>query len=836
MRDRSPTQAAEEEGQEEEQQQRQQQQQQQPLEQLMTRRGGNGGDEEEEAAVEVEEDEQAEDDEDEVDEPQPSATQGSVPGASKVPRLQGPAPPVDGTLLGKFDHVAPHDGIEFSPIVGRPSGVGGIVYIFQQQRGCRVPAFLSGEDMETRGTVGLLRNMAYWFDDGLYGQSGGGAADYSTRDIITRLVDNGDPVTRSLRPASRVEHHRTTALNVKWARAVHTLLITRMLPDLAQDVAAVSTTDGGAALAERLQPACTHDLELISDLAKNASPFRTLITWAKDAAADKQSALARWISMWLRCNDDADAEAAARGETTDPPNDVAGAGRDVVRGGATATVVVRDDDVHRFDTLAERFVSQDLVCQPRALYNAILFATHVATLPLLMIVARQYTTLRQCAPSIIYEYHMLTNMVGSLEDWKDLAKRLGADDEDELSRIWVTLSKWMVENSDVRVLAGRSGLVSGPTATYGTSGAYNTPARSVLIVFITTFVADEVVVDDGDGFTLYYWKVPPEIMALFSRRDECRGGAATAAISRAYRSGEGGRVVVGFKVVCRVAGFDAPEWTQPFLVAKKQLEGLLQGDHCTTESGRPLCRVRISEVYYADNGRVFVDAMLSATEDAATSAPSYDDVAAAVGEPPVGGEASVRLFLLAAGAVFLMPQYFWCMSVEELHLSLQLYALAKARSKDNRLPASPDDPKASIDHLCRVWEATVGRDGSSGDSHLTKKLRAFQQQLARGDKFDTADAYIEALGPDWHTSYFNVHLLESKNDAPLKLPTNMIPFGHFQQQGMQWWRHPSDPGKFPAPTMIWGKPHHAKDTVIRKPATKTTKRKSSSLSSIVPDS
>jgi len=189
------------------------------------------------------------------------------------------------------------------------------------------------------------------------------------------------------------------------------------------------------------------------------------------------------------------------------------------------------------------------------------------------------------------------------------------------------------------------------------------------------------------------------------------------------------------------------------------------------------------------------------------------------------------MLLLAAGAVYLMPQYFWCRTREDLELAIELYGEAKRRAAENRLrvDSSGNDKCEIIAHLTKAWKHTFTRRstlaGISKDA-MEQKLDAFLVKLACNDMppLNTVAAFMEALGDDWHTHVFNVHLLESEGDTPVTLPKKLIiaSLKGADTQGWAWWRYPGDPKKFNK-DMVWGKPHH-----VKTPDQGTPKRKHAS--------
>lgn len=173
-----------------------------------------------------------------------------------------------------------------------------------------------------------------------------------------------------------------------------------------------------------------------------------------------------------------------------------------------------------------------------------------------------------------------------------------------------------------------------------------------------------------------------------------------------------------------------------------------------------------------------------------------------------------------------MPQYFWCLTREDLELAIGLYGEALRRAVDNPshlcLPedfSSSDDEQCdeAITHLTKAWQHTFSRTTTphpSGKNAMEQRLDALIVEMARDDMppLNTVDAFMKALGDDWHTEVFTVHLLKSVGDKPVTLATTRVMdrlTKGAETQEWPWWKYHSDIPKFNT-TMVWGKPHHVK--------------------------
>lgn len=444
--------------------------------------------------------------------------------------------------------------------------------------------------------------------------------------------------------------------------------------------------------------------------------------------------------------------------------------------------------------------------------KAVGFAKHVQTLPVLLAINRAYSTVADAAATLSKEYHEKTNSVKSLSDW-DSSFGVGASETNQrehhpISKAWLLMSDWAHANSNLCVDAS------------GDGGVGVTSINSIITYLENPAIwADEAVADDGDGVTVTYHNVPDHIQHVPSSPSSDRSLPVAALTGVAHaRSAGGGGGGQSVTIVGRLPCIDAPEWqNQPFLMAKMILRDLL-------EKGKggepPRCHVRISRAYYANNGRVFAEFMISPTATTATTATPTTTATASSSPPaPRRPEVPLHMFLLATGSVYLMPQYFWCKSVEELHLTIALYGASRDLAKARRLEADAHTPADQIiDHLVKPWRETFEGEPKNA---MERKLDAFFHKLVEanpgGGSFNTVGEYMTALG-DWHTTVFNVHMLESTNRPPvIQLAKASILSRIKSDHKLHWWKWASDTEVL-TDQMIWGKPHHAKS---KKPARAT---------------
>lgn len=611
------------------------------------------------------------------------------------------------------------------------------------------------------------------FQDGLFGDCGAVLASRraTPRDSVLRIHTGGEGlISLAELPdvITRATPNRKLVLHVKWGKMMGDV-ITGMLDDLKKDVATgdvVGKLDNDAhglgawekaCWAASLGPATCDDLNKLRALSDSTSGASFMVSFRPDQKQQREDvfqALSRWLVKWY----------------------------------SMPTIIGKD---------AARAVVGKLFS--KRVYNAIRLAKNVDHLPLLLMVNRAHSTVCADAPSIIKEYNTITNEVNCLKDWKGLGARLGID-EDELGNLWVFASKWMCTNSNLRMLTG------------GGAGGSGRPGYSEnpIIAYLEqpTTWADRVEAADGDGVNLFF-RLPAHLLALFP--------TAGVAFSSAMSLDAAGCL----KVVGRVVCIDAPEWKQPYLVAKRMLMYLVEPRR---NGGVAVCSVRMTQAYYANNGRVFAEFAITAARRPTVTATDQRAAATApmASSPPTPTpthEVSLHILLLAAGAVYLMPQYFWCRTREHLELAIGVYGDARRRAVEKRIlvDSSDQDQSATITHLTEAWKHSFTSHSTlapGSKNVMEQRLDAFLVQLARDDMppLNTVDAVMTALGDDWHTEVFNVHMLESVGDKPVTLSTarvlDSLTSGS-ETQELAWWKYPRDPESFNS-TMVWGKPHHVK--------------------------
>ena len=668
-----------------------------------------------------------------------------------------------------------------------PVPTGGLTRLYAEQHSDhnkpRAAFVNDNAHLESSETRDASLDILAILEAGLFGDCGPVLASPATPQHGVLLLHAGEACASPAELSDVVERatrHRKLILYARWGQTLDGY-VTRMLNDLKGDVA---KDDAVASLCEDseceesrvawlkiLSPATSADLDTLRALSNSTSGVRYIVACRPAQRAqrgDVLAALSRWVIKWL----------------STPAEE----------GGGTVKILTVLESSAVLKTLFSIKVSK-----------AISLAKHVDHMPLLLMVNRSYTTVCADAPSIIEEYHKMSNEVCCLADWKKLSTRLGVE-ENELSNLWVFASNWMGTNSNLRVLT------SGGAGGGGQAGYSMNPVIKYLES--PTTWADRIEVADGDGVNLFY-RLPDHLREYLP--------AGRVASSSAMSLDDQGDL----KVVGRMVFIDAPEWKQPFLVAKRILMYLVE----TPNDGRStaVCSVRIKKAYYANKGRVFAEFVITAARP--TSA-ATDQAGATVctpfspPTPPPPNEVSLHMLLLAAGAVYLMPQYFWCLTREDLELAIGLYGEALRRAVDNPshlcLPedfSSSDDEQCdeAITHLTKAWQHTFSRTTTphpSGKNAMEQRLDALIVEMARDDMppLNTVDAFMKALGDDWHTEVFTVHLLKSVGDKPVTLATTRVMdrlTKGAETQEWPWWKYHSDIPKFNT-TMVWGKPHHVK--------------------------
>jgi hypothetical protein len=427
-------------------------------------------------------------------------------------------------------------------------------------------------------------------------------------------------------------------------------------------------------------------------------------------------------------------------------------------------------------------------------------------------------------------FHKTTNGVHSLAGWHAAAGLRDEETEEgaqqpivnPLSEAFVLLSTWLHQNSTMRSTAG--------------------PVLSELLAYVERpgVYATRAFVSDGDGLCLVYEAIPPELCspddhAVDHANNE--GLAPTATQTQQQQEPSGGyvintgtrlmstrpppaggqrsfrlptandpRLVLPVRLVC----IDAPEWNQPWLVGKKLLTIMLE---------EMKCNVRLSRVYYSegdgDSLRVFAEVMVAPPPPATPPPASF-------GAGPTN-EAMLHVLLLAAGSVYLMPQYLFSKSVDELHTSIAVVKEARDRTRSRNIGTPCDDPTSYVDHhvdivhfLTEKWKTM-----HSSQVHRTCLLSFFTRLAAK--PIVAADEYADALGEDWYKEGFNLHLFDE--GKPLEIPPGDVlgPLGwgpmasddceESAKEGHRWWKKSDvDVDYFhnEMDMFVWGRPHLVK--------------------------
>ena len=329
-------------------------------------------------------------------------------------------------------------------------------------------------------------------------------------------------------------------------------------------------------------------------------------------------------------------------------------------------------------------------------------------------------------------------------------------------------------------------------------------------------------VDDGDGLTLVY------------EGADIHDGLLKEAVSLGWSCVDvetaDGIATRTLTLHIRLTCIDAPEWFQAFLVAKPLLVYLLK------ELG---WLVRISRAYYMDGTRrIFAEVTIGPFHMR-----SFQTVADAIsstyeGEQwdqqsflPVRQEVPLHMFLLASGVVYLMPQYFFCCSVEDLYVTIDLYGLSRTSAlesnrvlRDQRTAEQDVEDRQHLHHMATAWHTMV-------DTNAFQHFKLFFPLNRTKQAPQTVEQYRIALA-DWHKYGLNVHLSEpssrpAQGGARVFLREDVCmcvhwggPHGCLSEEALLanpehaakhyvWWRYDSDWGRFPE-KMLWGKPHLAK--------------------------
>lgn len=745
--------------------------------------------------------------------------------------------------------------------------------------------------MQSSETLGALTREVIWQIGGFFGESAATtASDIPLSEQTHVFALSPSPATVAGQEGLKAHNSKQALLTCTYGGRLRDLFADHIQPRLLITIGEFFKAGGlDTPMSDRttpwdvsIMPCCRDNIALLEKLATAASPLCTLDTWGKKKAESEPSwqALSLWLEQALRLDD------------------------------ANHGLVARENS--EYLALANEFVK---VCRVhhRENFNAAQFANKVAKLPLLLVVNRSLRTMRDHADKLVREYLALTNGVDSKDDWIDLEKNLGAT-ENQMSNAWVYLSNWMKKNANVQVLGdnmneclnfARHGMPTPAGGALGGGGGFF-ELNSDLMEFLRETSASEVDDLDGDGATLYFWDVPPAILALFpapparpspqlpQSAAESAAADRTAvrpvAIRRVTRkapqrepssNSDQAEEQEGLRVVVRLPAIDAPEFTQPFLLSKAFCSiALLPRGRCSVsradarggaagggashvddaDPAEPLCYVRVSQVYYADHGRLIADMVI-------TTAPPPSSPCATP-RPPLerAVEVSLRMILIYIGGAHLMLQYGWCKDVPELHLMLDLHAAAKEGARHNpqycKVPPATtidlvDDEEGEAaaelrreqyessyrEPLVKAWETTTATIGagdcgptSSTNSSptaitaLKKEVVVFVNYMASREAqmnaFQTVGDFQAALGEKWNREFISVHLVEtSPMYQPLVITKAKLPLIEWHRTGKGWWRYDTDPDRSLPSSMIWGKPHHVK----LEGSSATTKKSTSSL-------
>jgi len=442
---------------------------------------------------------------------------------------------------------------------------------------------------------------------------------------------------------------------------------------------------------------------------------------------------------------------------------------------------------------------------------------------LLMLRSARLSDVVNHVKAIVKHFHLKANAVRSMVDHSSVWG--GEEPASRVSKAWVDLSNLLHANSTIAVHAPR------------------------LVEWLEDVDrwADTWDVTDGDGLSVRYsvpeTQVPRDVLERWGRIVPTTTTSEQAAVN-----------TIAYELQVRVACIDAPEWYQPFLVAKP----LLRYMNATLK-----WIVRISRVWYTDDQetgstgppRLFAEVMIAPGGMRAQSAlstlnPSQANAVAALysGTPGlVRQEAPLRFLLVASGAVYRMPQYEFCESVDDLQLSIDLMEVAHTSASTFFDPTPQQQPVKVVieysegrganqdDERDREQMSITLREATEGEQALHFLCRVFQNMVDSHafkafDTFFPADnsrpaprtkkEYQTAL-LEWHKVGLNVYMLESQGPQELDRGAIKSFFAECNEPSApeswrenwevyKWWRYDSDWDAFPL-QMLWGQPHRAKE-------------------------